>query len=114
MQCVYNQQLFIVLQSTVNNNFLQGLRFRQAFQMLGGLFSILTHSHKALFDVSDVEKSTTASRISNISITFRGDGQCSRLKPSYVFHFEGLSNFSLSIEVLVHHIEDFWNYTSET
>ena len=28
-------------------------------------------------------------------------GQCSRLKPSYEFHFEGLSNFSTSIEELV-------------
>ena len=27
--------------------------------------------------------------------------QCSRLKPSYEFHFEGLSNFSLSVEGLV-------------
>ena len=27
--------------------------------------------------------------------------QCSRLKPSYEFHFEGLSNFSSSIEGLV-------------
>ena len=27
--------------------------------------------------------------------------QCSRLKPSYEFHFEGLSNFSPSVEVLV-------------
>jgi hypothetical protein len=27
--------------------------------------------------------------------------QCSRLKPSYEFHYEGLSNFSPSVEVLV-------------
>ena len=29
------------------------------------------------------------------------EGQCSRLKPSYGFHFEGLSNFSPSVEGLV-------------
>ena len=32
--------------------------------------------------------------------------QCSRLKPSYEFHFEGLSYFSLSVEELVQ-IQDF-------
>ena len=30
-----------------------------------------------------------------------GQGQCSRLKPSYEFHFEGLSNFNRSFEGLV-------------
>ena len=29
-----------------------------------------------------------------------GCHQCSRLKPSYEFHFEGLSNFSLSVKGL--------------
>ena len=30
-----------------------------------------------------------------------GSQRCSRLNPSYEFHFEGLSNFSLSVEGLV-------------
>ena len=36
------------------------------------------------------------------------------IEASYAFHFEGLSNFSLSVEVLVHHTEDFLRHTSET
>jgi hypothetical protein len=34
-------------------------------------------------------------------LTKEGGHQCSRLKPSYEFHLEGLSNFSPSIEGLV-------------
>jgi hypothetical protein len=37
----------------------------------------------------------------NMRPTTMGLGQCSRLKPPYEFHFEGLSNFSASIEGLV-------------
>ena len=36
----------------------------------------------------------------------KGLGHCSRLKPSYEFHFEGLSNFSSSTKRLVQ-IQDF-------
>ena len=42
--------------------------------------------------------------------------QCSRLKPSYEFHFEGLSNFSISVEGLVQ-IQDvkprIWKWSTQ-
>ena len=38
---------------------------------------------------------------SHLSCLSHRKTQCSRLKPSYEFHFEGLSNFSFSVEELV-------------
>ena len=35
------------------------------------------------------------------NVEARGPGQCSRLKPSYQIHLEGLSNFSPSVVELV-------------
>jgi len=37
-----------------------------------------------------------------------------KIEASSAFHFEGLSNFSLSVEVLVHHTEDFLRHISKT
>ena len=51
----------------------------------------------------DFEGSQRVPKVPN-GVPLHEDGeptQCSRLKPSYEFHFEGLSNFSPSVERLV-------------
>jgi hypothetical protein len=49
-------------------------------------------------------------------VVFFFGGGCSvfKIEASSAFHFEGLSNLSLSVEVLIHHTEDFLRHTSET